>query len=415
MNDDTQPPPLQLPLKTDGSTYKLADLYEDQLSVVLVILDKIIEWATCDDLSSFKPLRLTINGPAGTGKTVVINTVVTAIRELFNDNDVVKVCAPTGTAAFNAGGETLHHFLKNKAGIDDYTPFSMSQDKSMFLSKKLRNLLCLIIDERSLLDSTQLGVAEQMISETIFHGQMSELSWGNLPVLILVGDDYQLPGVCDGAFDCLTNTRGNKTKNKGRQLFQECAEFVATLKSSKRIQKKQTKDKKLLQKLRVAEELSDDEVSRLLNLHITSMKAKHGPEEVEQIENKSIFLFYRNNKRIVKNLEMLMKRSSKENPVAICKTESKGLHNGKAIKSHFPKSELPSSSLLSIGCKVAIENRNFCPTWGLHNGAVGTVDEIVFEKGKSPNNGDLPSYVVVDFPHYIGPTWDSLNPTVSAN
>ena len=404
---------MSLPLKSDGTEYRLEDLYDDQLTVVLIILDKIIEWIECEDLSKFKPLRLTINGPAGTGKTVVINTVVSIIRTLFNENDVVRVCAPTGIAAYNAGGETLHHLLKNKAGMETYTPFSMSEEKRTFLVKKLKNLLCLIIDERSLLDSTQLGISEQMISETIFHGQMSEFSWGNLPVLVLVGDDYQLPGVTDGAFDCLTSKRGNKIKNSGRNIFQECASFVATLKTSKRVQEKQKQDKKLLAKLRVASELSNNEVQRLLNLHISSIKAKHGPQVVEDIEAKSIYLFFRNNKRILKNLEMLVKHSTKDNPVAICKTISKGKHNGKAIKSHFEKSKTPSSALLSVGCKVAIENRNFNPIWGLHNGAVGIVDEIIFDKDKSPNNGDLPLYVVVDFPHYVGPAWDTENPTVS--
>ncbi len=111
---------LNIPKKSDGSLYDIDGLFEDQVTVVLLIMDKILEWATCENLSKFKPLRITINGPAGTGKTVVINTIVTLIRTLFNDNGVVQVCAPTGTAAFNAGGETLHHFLKNKAGMRTY-------------------------------------------------------------------------------------------------------------------------------------------------------------------------------------------------------------------------------------------------------------------------------------------------------
>ena len=51
--------------------------------------------------------------------------------------------------------------------------------------------------------------------------------------------------------------------------------------------------------------------------------------------------------------------------------------------------------------------------FGLHSGACRTVDEIVFKKGENPNNGDLPLYVVVDFPLYCGPVWDTKNPTVS--
>ena len=35
----------------------------------------------------FKPLRMTIMGCGGTGKSVLINTLVTCIRKIFDDND----------------------------------------------------------------------------------------------------------------------------------------------------------------------------------------------------------------------------------------------------------------------------------------------------------------------------------------
>ena len=414
---DTSPHELKLdiPKKSDGTQYDIEGLFEDQLTVVLLIMNKIIEWTSCKDLSQFQPLRITINGPAGTGKTVVINTIVTLIRTLFNTNSVVQVCAPTGTAAFNAGGETLHHFLKNKAGMKAYDAFSMSARKKKDLSLKLKNLLCLIIDERSLLDSAHLGIAEQMVSETIFNGEMAEKSWGNLPVLVLVGDDYQLPGVAPGAFDAFEAPKGHKATDRGRQVFKECATVVVSLSTSKRIQEKQIADKLLLTKLRTATPLDDNEVKRLLNLHIDKIQQKHGQRVLNEIQKDCIYLFYRNNPRILKNLEILVGNCSADNPVAVCKTRSSGLHNGMAISSHFKNSSIPTSALLSIGTKVALENKNFCPIWGLHNGAVGIVDEIVFKTGQNPNNGDLPDYVVVDFPQYVGPVWDEDNPTVSYN
>ena len=115
----------------------------------------------------------------------------------------------------------------------------------------------------------------------------------------------------------------------------------------------------------------------------------------------------------MKNLEILVKNCSPINPVTVCKTKSTGLHNGMAISSHFKNSNIPTSSLLSIGTKVAIENKNFCPLWGLHNGAVGILDEIVFQNGQNRNKGDLPKYEVVDFPQYNGPIWDQDHPTLS--
>ena len=285
--------------------------------------------------------------------------------------------------------------------------------KKKDLTLKLKNLLCLIIDERSLLDSTHLGIAEQMVSETIFNGEMSDKSWGNLPVLILVGDDYQLPGVAPGAFDAFEPPKGHKATDRGRYVFKECATVVVSLSTSKRIQDKQIADKELLTKLRTATPLDDNEVHRLLNLHLDKIQQKHGTAVIHQIHKDCIYLFYRNNPRILKNLEILVNNCSPVNPVAVCKTKSSGLHSGMAITSHFKNSKIPTSSLLSIGTKVAIENKNFCPIWGLHNGAVGIVDEIIFQPGHNPNKGDLPHYVVVNFPQYVGPKWDLDNPTVS--
>jgi hypothetical protein len=62
----------------------------------------------------FIPLRLTVRGAAGTGKSFIINTIVSYLRRMFGDNYVVHVLAPTGIAAFNVLGEALRRF----SGID---------------------------------------------------------------------------------------------------------------------------------------------------------------------------------------------------------------------------------------------------------------------------------------------------------
>ncbi len=85
-----------------------------------------------------------------------------------------------------------------------------------------------------------------------------------------------------------------------------------------------------------------------------------------------------------------------------------------AVKSHFhDDSGVTEYTPICRKCLVSIQGRNFMPKWGLFNGAVGTVMEIIYEKGNNPNHGDLPTAVIVDFPGYIGPIWDKNNPTVS--
>ena len=45
---------------------------------------------------------------------------------------------------------------------------------------------------------------------------------------------------------------------------------------------------------------------------------------------------------------------------------------------------------------------NINPQWGLTNGVKGNIKDIVYQKGNRPNI-DLPSFVVVHFPDFIGP------------
>jgi len=64
---------------------------------------------------------MTIMGCGGTGKSVLINTLVACIRKIFNDNDTVFVTAPTGAAAYNVGGSTIHREFKiNVKDIPSY-------------------------------------------------------------------------------------------------------------------------------------------------------------------------------------------------------------------------------------------------------------------------------------------------------
>jgi hypothetical protein len=425
-----QPTKLQIPLKIDGKKYEIANLFKDQKLIIATIMKKLHEWITLKDKTKFKPLRMILNGSGGTGKSVLINTLVTILRQMFNDNGVIHITAPTGAAAFNVNGETLHHFLEINPNDPDYVPGSMNDTTKNRLIDKLRSTIALIIDERSLLASNLFGNAEQKMKETIFGGLLPELEWGGLPILILVGDDYQLPPVGqEGGLEVLlSNTRecrSSKATVNGKLRMKTCAEFVMELKKSRRLGDKRENDRQLLDRFRVAynipgiseeekEKLMTQDVKKLLSLHLSNIYNLHGSKEVKKIEKKSIYLYYRNEPRIKKNTECLANCCSKKNPVAFCAVHASGKH-GKAITSHFKdRGDGPENALLCVGAKVALEGRNFHPSWGLHNGACGIVQEIIFEKGKNPNKNNLPKYIVIEFPQYCGPVWDMEHPTVKS-
>jgi hypothetical protein len=49
------------------------------------------------------------------------------------------------------------------------------------------------------------------------------------------------------------------------------------------------------------------------------------------------------------------------------------------------------------------------PKWGLFNGSIGTVKDIVFQKNENPNCGHQPLYTLVEFHQYEGPAWNIDN------
>jgi len=402
---------LHVPTRDDGKDYTVDALYPDQKEIVTVVLNTLHEFLNCEDLSTFKPLRMTVRGQGGSGKSVVINTIVAVMRRMFGINDVVRVVAPTGVAAFNVNGETIHRMLNMGIAKYDYKADSLTPSARLRLIEKFKMLLAVIIDERSMLGSRILGTAEQMVSETIHGGgHLRNESWGGLPIVVLVGDDYQLPGFGEGAFSALYSRNSSKMTNKGRSALLKCTEVVMELKSSKRVKEDKVKDKELLDRLRVAEEIKEEDVQKLLSLRLDTIQNKHGADVVQSIKSDAMHLFYLNEKRIRHNLHMLAGQCSPSNPVAILKAHSTGTkNNGKGVKSHF-ESDIPNSSLICQDAKVAIDCLNFNPLWGLHNGACGTVQEIIFAPGDNPNSGDLPKYVVVHFPLYCGPPWDKDNP-----
>ena len=95
--------------------YSIDACSEDQKNVLSYILQYFKKWSEIANSpkmqENFTPLRMTLCGVAGSGKSTLINTFVTAIRKITGKTNSVYICGPTGTAAFNAGGETCHYLF----------------------------------------------------------------------------------------------------------------------------------------------------------------------------------------------------------------------------------------------------------------------------------------------------------------
>ena len=126
-----------------------------------------------------------ITGRAGTGKSTLLN--------YFCGHTYKKavVLAPTGVAAVNVGGQTIHSFFGFKP---DVTPSSIRKkilDEKKNLYKKLETI---VIDEISMVRADLLDCVDKFLH---LNGPDAKLPFGGVQ-MIFIGDLYQLPPVVTG-------------------------------------------------------------------------------------------------------------------------------------------------------------------------------------------------------------------------
>ncbi len=124
-----------------------------------------------------------VTGRAGTGKS----TLLRALRALLDDRAVVL--APTGLAAVNVGGQTIHSFFGFPPRLIGPNDIRRSRN-----GRIMRRLEFLIIDEVSMVRSDLMWAIDQSLR--VNRGRARE-PFGGLR-LILFGDLQQLPPVVRG-------------------------------------------------------------------------------------------------------------------------------------------------------------------------------------------------------------------------
>ena len=279
----------------------------------------------------------------------------------------------------------------------------MSKKTKDRLTRGLKHMVVLIIDERSMVSSTLLSTTESNIRQTTYLGQNDGIDWAGIPVVIVLGDDFQLPPVENGVINGFWNLTNDETKNrrlnsenelKGHRLFLDLTDSVVELTQSHRQDESEQNFSKILDEVREGQ-CTSSTAKKLMRLHNASFL----DEDWQNIEKNATYIFANRDKMEEHNSKMLSQISNADNPVAniTSKLTRNGDSNKKPRWSHFDNGDVVKCTSLCVNSEVAITAKNFYPKWGLHNGATGKVKKIVFKDGGNPNNGDLPEYVVVEF------------------
>lgn len=158
------------------------------------------------------PLAIHVDGTAGTGKSFLISAISTVMKEAAEADareknpgiegailSPVFRGGPSGIAAYNIRGETLHSGLgiqvsTDKSTEEEYQPCSPA--KLGKLQQKLGHVRYMILDEKSMIGLSMLARVDLRLGEIMskpddFFGGVSVLLFGDFGQLPPVGDSAQ--------------------------------------------------------------------------------------------------------------------------------------------------------------------------------------------------------------------------------
>ncbi len=153
----------------------LTKLFSKEEEFVLTEEHKI-----CLDLMENTRDNIFLTGKAGTGKTTLINYFRSHTKKK------VVVLAPTGIAALNIKGQTIHSFFKFPPRLIDKNAIKRNINSRIY-----SDIDCIVLDEISMVRADILDGIDLFLR---MHGRDREAPFGGIQ-MVFVGDMYQLPPV----------------------------------------------------------------------------------------------------------------------------------------------------------------------------------------------------------------------------
>ncbi|MDQ0577294.1 ATP-dependent DNA helicase [Agromyces albus] len=122
-----------------------------------------------------------VTGRAGTGKSTLLNHLN------WNTSKQIVICAPTGVAALNVGGQTIHSLFRLPIGV----VADHAIDQNDAVRKILNAMDTLVIDEVSMVNADLMDAMDRSLRQA---RQRPHEPFGGVQV-VLFGDPYQLAPV----------------------------------------------------------------------------------------------------------------------------------------------------------------------------------------------------------------------------
>ena len=303
----------------------------------------------------------------------------------------VIVAAPTGIAARNVNGLTIHGILALPVEHGSTPPYRPMSDEALKIVRdKLRNVTLLIVDEISMVSNVTLMYMHLRLSE-IFQTEDIEDGWFGRKNLLFLGDLLQLPPIFEGpVYSSLSSELTTKltgcvgTIDLWRQLF-TYDELTINMR-----QKDEKEFVSILSKVRLGYLTSEDVAvleKRKISLcnNTLSGRMKEVVETLNTLPNDTVCLLPTRhmcaelNKEVMQSLPgdeiRLLAIDTVDCPTYLRQKVSKKLQ--KCSDDSTVTAGLEDVVVIKIGCKIMLR-RNIDVTLGLVNGSIGTVSSVKY-------------------------------------
>ena len=288
-----------------------------------------------------------LTGKAGTGKSTFLRYICANTKKNY------VVLAPTGIAAVNVGGQTMHSFFRIpfKPLMPDDPDFAVNRLRERLkypkaLCKLIKSLELIIIDEISMVRADVIDFMDKVLR--VYSNNMREPFGGKQ--LLLVGDVFQLEPVVTGDMrDVLRKTYPNSYFFNAL-IFQEFS--LVSIELRKIYRQKDSNFISLLDRVRMGQATSNDIAK--LNSRVNKTSESNSSKMVMQLATRRDIVD-------AVNEQQLGQLPSQEI-----------IYEG-VIKGDFPEKSLPTSQELVIktGAQVVFIKNDFEKRWV--NGTIGKV------------------------------------------
>ncbi len=310
-----------------------------------------------------------ITGKAGTGKSTLLNHFKQTTKK------EIVVLAPTGVAALNIDGQTIHSFF---SFAPDITLNSVKKHSGTW-AKMYKIIETIIIDEISMVRADLLDCVDKFLR---LNGKNPDKPFGGVQ-MVFIGDLYQLPPVVTGKEKEIFRDHYKSPYFFDSKIFEHLdMQFIELEKIYRQ------KDKKFIQLL-----------NAVRNRSVTEKDVKELNKRLDPDFEPPADIFYINLTTTNDSASEINERELSKLTGSLFRFEGK-------VKGEFKETSLPTQVdlKLKIGSQIMFVHNDAAGRWV--NGTVGKIADIIKNKKEDTLIAELTNGEKVDVGKY---TWEVYN------